>query len=136
MFEDAPDDEEKVIERARAGDHEAQNELFRRHIPGLHAWVRLKGGSLVKARESSIDIVQSVFRQVLGDLGKFEYRGPHSFRNWLLTYAQNKLLSRRHYWQAARRTPHRESHQPLSDFYGSIATPSSCASAKEQVESF
>lgn len=136
MTAEPKEDEEQLIERAKAGDQGAQNELFSRHMPGLHAWIRLKASSLVKERESSMDIVQSVFRQVLGELEKFEYRGPNGFRNWLLTYAQNTLRNRLHHWNSDRRSPDRETHESLSRFYGSIATPSGCANAKEQIERF
>lgn len=136
MTEEPKDEEKELIERAKAGDQEARNELFGRHMPGLHAWVRLKAGALVKERESSMDIVQSVFRQVLGELDKFEYRGRNGFRNWLLTYAQNLLRNRGHYYKADRRSPDRETHESLSHFYGAIVTPSGCANAKEQIELF
>jgi RNA polymerase sigma factor (sigma-70 family) len=130
------DDEDALIGRAKAGDRDAQDDLFRRHLPGLLAWVRLKSPDFLKDRESSLDVVQSVFRDVLGDLDGFEYRGPNSFRNWLLTYADNKLRNRVQFHQAARRAPYREVDASLSDLYGSICSPSRAMAAKEQVAEF
>lgn len=131
-----PDPERGLIERAQRGDREAQDALFQQHLPGVHAWVRLKCSDLVRQRESSLDIVQSVFRQVLMDLPKFEYRGPNGFRNWLLTYAENKLRNREQFHRAERRSPAHETDASLSHFYASICTPSQLFSAKEQVERF
>lgn len=135
---DAAGDEAQLIARAKGGDGGAQDELCRRHLPGLVAWVRLKlkRHRVVAERESSMDVVQTVFRQALGDLGRFEYRGGNSFRNWLLTYADNKLRNRQQYHDAARRTPDREVEAAVSQFYGSIATPSQVVSAKESVQRF
>jgi RNA polymerase sigma factor (sigma-70 family) len=90
----------------------------------------------LQERESSLDVVQSVLRDVLGDLGRFEYRGVNSFRNWLLTYADNKLRNRVQFHRAARRAPDRESDASLSQFYGSICSPSRALAAKEQVSQF
>lgn len=131
-----PDPEQELIVRAQRGDHEAQDALFRQHLPGVHAWVRLKCSDLVRQRESSLDIVQSVFRRVLMDLPKFEYRGPNGFRNWLLTYAENQLRNREQFHRAERRSPAHEADMSLSQLYASICTPSQLLSAKEQIERF
>lgn len=134
--DDAVPDERALIERAQAGDPVAQDDLFRRHIAGLHAWVRLKQHAKVAARESAMDVVQSVLRQVLKDLGQFEYCGDNSFRNWLLARASNELRNRERFHHAQRRDAGREALVPLSQFYASIATPSQILSARESVEQF
>jgi len=131
-----PDDEAALIARAKAGDGDARDELFRRHFDGVHAWVRLKRSDLLRERESSLDVVQSMFKGVLTDLEHFEYRGRNSFRNWLLTYAENKLRNREQYFRAERRQPGRESEESLSMLYASVCSPTKIASAREQVELF
>lgn len=133
---DADPDERALIERAQAGDRAAQDDLFRRHITGLHAWVRLKQSAQVAARESAMDIVQSVLLQVQQDLSEYEYRGDGSFRNWLLARASNQLHNRERFHSAQRRDAGREALVPLSQFYASIATPSQILSARESVEQF
>ena len=134
--DDLPADEVALVARAKTGDRDAQDALCRRHLAGLHAWVRLKTPGAVGARESSMDLVQTVFRQALGDLHRFEWRGDNSFRNWLLTYADNKLRNRVQYHRAERRDPAREVDAALSQVYATIATPSQVLDARERVEQF
>ena len=86
--------EAELVARAKNGDRAAQDALCRMHQDGLHAWVRLKRSRVLADRESSMDLVQTVFRQALGDLSRFEWRGGNSFRNWLFT-ADCRLLTER-----------------------------------------
>ncbi len=132
-----PDPEEQqLLERAKHGDREAQDALFRRHIDCVHAWVRLKRSPLAASRESAMDIVQSVFREAIGALPKFEWGGANSFRNWLLTYADNKMRNRERFHRAERRSPDREADLHLSRVYASVASPAQATDAREQVEEF
>jgi len=129
-------DEAELIVRAKHGDRDAQDQLCRMHLGGLHAWVRLKRSHVVADRESAMDLVQTVFRQALGDLSRFEFQGGQSFRNWLLGYADKNLKNRERFHRAECRSPDRETDVALSQFYGSMATPSRVLGAHEQVESF
>ena len=131
-----PNDRERLlVQRSQRGDRSAQQELVGLYLPGLIAWVRLKRSDLVERREATVDLVQTVFRMALGDLDRFEYRGANSFRNWLLTYAENKLRNLHQFWGAERRRPDREVAEPLSQLYHSV-TPSRAASAQEAIERF
>ena len=60
------------------------------------------------ARESSSDIVQSVCRDVLENMGRFRYPGEAAFRAWLYATAMRKIADRAEYWRAAMRDPARE----------------------------
>lgn len=135
-FQTDPDDEAALVERAQHGDRDALDELFRRHLPSVQAWVRLKCSDLIQGRESIGDVVQSTFRTALEDLDKFEHRGANSFRNWILTYAVNKIRNREQYYRAAKRSPDRESDEPLSQFYASVCTASQIASSQESIRRF
>ena len=134
--EPLPEEEQQLIERAQSGDRSAQDELFRRYAPGLHAWIRLKRTPLLRMRESTVDLVQSTFGLALRDLRRFEFRGIGSFRNWLLTYANHKLQDREKFYRAAKRSPAMQVDESLSNIYGTICTPSDAASAREQVKGF
>ncbi len=136
LAKDMPIDEVALVARAKQGDRDAQDALCRKHLAGLHAWVRLKSPGAIAARESSMDLVQTVFREALGDLHRFEWRGDNSFRNWLLTYANNKLRNRVQFHHAERRDPAREVDAALSEVYASMATPSQVLDARERVERF
>jgi DNA-directed RNA polymerase specialized sigma24 family protein len=69
---------------ATTGDATALESLIERYLPQLHAFVRLRLGAL-RARESSMDIVQSVCRELLASRERFEFHGEDRFRAWLFT---------------------------------------------------
>jgi len=136
MTEELDPEEQRLLQRAQQGDREAQDDLFRRHIDCVHAWVRLKRSPLAATRESAMDVVQSAFREAVAALPKFEWGGSNSFRNWLLTYADNKLRNRERFHRAERRNPDREADRQLSKVYASVAGPARATDAREQVEEF
>lgn len=92
-----------LVERATRGDQPALDELVAMHVPRLRAWLRLRAPAAVLARESTSDLVQSVCREALDELGRFEWRGEPAFRAWLYTKAATKLVDRLRHWQAQRR---------------------------------
>jgi RNA polymerase sigma-70 factor, ECF subfamily len=123
-----------------ARDRAAVEELVVAHLPGLQAWLRLRMGAQLRARETPEDLVQSVAREVLGDLGDFEWRGDAAFRHWLYQKAQRKLIDKARFVQAERRDPGRE--QPIaaeSQIVAGLglapaATPSGEVASKEEIE--
>ncbi len=128
--------EEALLLRAQVGDRDAQDALCRLHLDCVYAWVRLKRSPLVASRESAMDVVQSVFREAMVALPKFEWGGSNSFRNWLLTYADNKLRNRERFHRAERRSPVREADLRLSQVYASMCSPAHASDAREEVEEF
>jgi hypothetical protein len=95
----------------------------------------------MRAKESASDLVQSLCREVLSDLSRFEYRGEVAFRHWLYTQAAHKLIDRHRGLTAEKRDARRE--VPLDDggsaavlsCYGTLCTPSRALSAQEAVAS-
>src|SRR5258705_6880905 len=81
------EDSVRLAERAAAGDRAALDELVVRHVDGLRAFVRLRVGPELRARESSSDLVQSVCREVLQDARRFQHAGESAFKSWLYTTA-------------------------------------------------
>ena len=59
---------EELISHATRGDEGAMEALVARQLPSLHAWVRLNMGGHLRAREETVDVVQSACREVLVDL--------------------------------------------------------------------
>ncbi|MCR9246246.1 MAG: RNA polymerase sigma factor [bacterium] len=125
---------------ASRGDDEAVDELLVRHLPGLRAYVRLKAGPVVRAREAESDIVQSVCREVLEQQGNFRFGGEAGFRHWLFATALRKILDKRKRHTAARRDVRRERRpdfDPGADPFGSaaaFASPSGVAIGHERLE--
>lgn len=131
---------------AGAADAERRSKeaLFARHVDGLHAFVRLRMGPKLRAKESSVDIVDSVFREVLGDLDQFEVRDDAGARRWLFQQAERKIIDRGRYWNRDKRDPGREveidartrtrhDDQRVLECYQSFFTPSRDAAAREEL---
>ncbi|MBI5852079.1 MAG: sigma-70 family RNA polymerase sigma factor [Planctomycetes bacterium] len=108
--------------------------LVTRHLPALRAFVRLRMGRELRAREESCDLVQSVAREVLQNAERFRHGGEAGFREWLFTTAHRKVVNRLEHWRAARRDGARERPMSLPDeLLGLGGTPSQQASAREEL---
>jgi RNA polymerase sigma-70 factor (subfamily 1) len=134
------DDLRPLVEKASHGDAPAIDELLHRHLPALRAFVRLRAGPAIRARESADDLAQSVCRELLQQLGSFDYRGDAAFKAWLFTAAMRKLVERQRYYEADKRDVGREvparasDSADLLDVYGHVMTPSRDAQAQEVME--
>lgn len=138
------DSEESLITRATQGDQVALDVLLTKHLPGLRAFIRLRAGKLVRAKESCSDLVQSVAREALEDLDGFEYRGERAFKQWLYKRGLHKIINKAEYYQAEKRAAHREVDLAAQDAssmgegllaaYASLATPSQDAMGIEAMQ--
>ena len=132
------------IAAARRGEPRAVDSLFARNLPPLVAFIRARTGRAIAARESAVDIAQSVFREVLMDADHVEWKGEGAFRNWLFMQATRKVLDRAKFHGRDRRDVGREVAMPeagpaadaLLACYASIASPSQHAVAKEELARF
>lgn len=132
------------IAAARRGEPRAVDSLFARNLPPLVAFIRARAGKAIAARESAVDIAQSVFREVLEDVDRIELKGEGAFRNWLFMQATRKVLDRAKFHARDRRDAAKEIAIPevgpaadaLLECYASIATPSRHAAAKEELARF
>jgi RNA polymerase sigma-70 factor, ECF subfamily len=125
-----------LVDRAGRGDSAAVQELVLAHLPRLRAFVRLRLGAGLRAKESASDLVQSVCRDVLENLEGFRWEGEAAFRAWLYTAASRKVADRAEFWGAQRRDPGREApggEDALLDVYRQSASPSQAAGSKEAV---
>lgn len=111
--------------------------IVARYLPRLHAYVRLNMGDGLRAREASLDLVQSICREVLEERGKVQFEGEAPLISWLLTAATNKLRERVRFYGRQKRDVARET--PADDLdlsvYQSLVTPSEDAVRREEVES-
>ncbi len=133
-----------LVALASRGDLPAVEELLERHIPGLRAYVRLRCGPVLRAKESASDIVQSACRDVLQNIGQFRYGGEAGFKAWLYEAATRKILDRAEYWGAGKRDAAREAtpqgahgaadDRRLADVYATLGTPSAAAMGREALE--
>lgn len=127
-----------ILERAKSGDGEALEALLQDHLQGLRAFVRLKSGRLLRQKESHSDLVQSVCREALRDLGDVRCADEAGFRHWLYSLALNKVLHRAEYHAAQRRDPARvEDGADMGQLirgYAGLHTPSQHVSAAEEIQ--
>ena len=136
-------DDRILVQRASGGDDLARSSLYERHLPAFRAFVRLRMGELLRAKESTTDIVQSVFREVLEGVDDFEWKGEAAFRQWLFQRGTGKILNRHKYYKAAKRDAAREAHKEpaglseeeslLAGCYAQACMPSKLAMNREDL---
>lgn len=131
-----PTESRGLVERVQAGDAQALEELLAMHMPRLRAFVRVRLGPRLAARESASDVVQSACRDVLGRLDSFRYGGEAGFRAWLYAAAARKVADRAEYWGAQRRDPGREAGDidALSLAARTLGSPSAAAMGREALQ--
>lgn len=106
--------------------------LVARYLPALRAFVRVRMGPELRAKEESTDIVQSVARDILQFADRFQHGGESGFRTWLFTTAHRKVVDHLQHWRAEKRRQQRETALP-DELAGLLATPSRHASAREDL---
>ena len=137
----------QLLERATRGDVVAVDDLMTRHLPALHAFVRLEAGAWLQGKESCTDLVQSACREVLVDLDDYRYETEGQFRDWLFGTALRKIKDRARYWRAEKRDVGREATPSPAEgaispgldivgLYAGLTSPSQSAMAFETVERF
>lgn len=134
---DAGPDSQYLVAAVHRGDATALDALLRRHLPDLRVFVRAKSGPQLRAQESCSDLVQTVCREALQSVERYEWRGEGSFRRWLFTVAMNKLRNRADYHAAERRDAARvvAGTEALSETPGGLG-PSQHAIASEATAKF
>ena len=80
-----------LLDRARAGDAEALNRLFERHVPQLKRWAsgRLPGWARDIADTS--DLIQETIVETLKHLDRFEHRGDGALQAYLRQAVINRI---------------------------------------------
>ena len=134
----------ELVRRLVDGDRAAVGPLLERHLPGLRAWVRVQSKGSLNALESNSDLCQSVCREVLEKIDRFQYVGEGAFRHWLYTTATRKIRNKQKYYLAQRRDIGREipieggtssrGDESLALCYATMCTPSADIEAREAIQ--
>ena len=131
-------DDEALLRKLAEGDDAALEALLTSHMPQLHGFVRLHAGPSIKSHEETVDLVQSVCREVLHHKERFAHPSENGFKRWLYRTAMRKIANRAQYWSAGKREgarfheQHPTEHDVLSA-YGTICSPSQGLAAAEEV---
>lgn len=143
---DPQPDEKSLVTAAARGDDEAVDRLLDRHLPGLRAFIRLRMGPTIRARESCSDLAQSVCREVLQHMDRFQYPGENGFKHWLYATALRKISNRHEFYTAGKRDAKLEvkvdtntgtntrEENGLVDAYRTVMSPSREVLAAEYVK--
>lgn len=125
-----------LVIAAKQGQPPAIDELVERHLGRLHAYVRLRMGRQLRQREASLDLVQSVCRELCSHLGEFEYRDEQQFLGWLFTTALRKVQEKQRYHGREARDPGREAGAADVDDLAAACwlTPSRDAAGRERLQ--
>ncbi len=130
-------DLEALLQAASRHDGQAVATLLQQHLPALRAFVRLKAGPTLLAKESCSDLAQSVCRDVLENADRFRFGGEAEFRKWLFTTAMRKIADRAEHWRADKRNPGRERaglDEEEAQGLAGIWSPSGQAAAREELQ--
>ncbi|MCC6672003.1 MAG: sigma-70 family RNA polymerase sigma factor [Planctomycetes bacterium] len=128
-----------LVEAASRGEAPAIEELIARHLPRLRAYVRLRMGPELRQREGSMDLVQSVCREVVEHLAGFRWEGEERFLGWLFTTALYKVQEKQRFHGRERRAAGKETRVPDDgELVAALdwLTPSRVAMGRERLHRF
>ena len=99
-----------LLESARQGDSPSINAIFERFYPRVERMVHVSlnmdlrhGRPWLSSRFSTGDVVQDVFRSVVGDLSLFEGSTEDAFTGYLAMVVRNRILDSLRFHEAERR---------------------------------
>jgi RNA polymerase sigma-70 factor (ECF subfamily) len=138
-----PEDLPELLARARQGDRQAFDDLFRRHAEGVRQAIRLRFDRRLQARLDVSDVLQETYLEAVRRLPGYLDHPDMSFGLWLRWLARERLLElhRRHLgtdMRAVQRElpllPADSSAQLLHSLGGKGPTPSQALAALEAAE--
>ncbi len=132
-------DESALIARAKAGDGDALDALFRAYGEKLRARVRRHASPLILRKVSAGDILQEAYLVAHRRIGEFEDRGEGSFGAWLIRIVDLKMREAvRRYALTDKRGAHAEVSRDARASTAAVAarqpTPSAMAMGAEMEE--
>lgn len=126
-----------LVEKAVDGDQGAITSLYEMYKSQMIGIVHNRLGKTLHGLMESVDLVQSVWREILDDIHDFEYQGEDSFSRWLNTCLINKIHAKRRYFVAEKRNPKnliKGEFQENAPYPMYDATPSHDAMTRENLD--
>jgi RNA polymerase sigma-70 factor, ECF subfamily len=127
-----------LLDRVHKGDREAFALLFDQYSRRLAVLIHYRLSSELRASLEIDDVLQEVFFRAFRDIGKFEYRSPGSFMNWLSKIAGHVIvdLARFHgrEQRAGETVPFRSESNPRGPQPVDSMTPSRILRENEEVD--
>jgi RNA polymerase sigma factor (sigma-70 family) len=88
---DIADETSDLLDRARAGDEGALNQLFERHLPVLRRWASGRLPRWARDIADTTDLVQETVIETLKHLHQFEHRGDGALQAYLRQAVINRI---------------------------------------------
>ena len=82
-----------LLQRARAGDRHAMDELFERHTPLLRRWAARRLPQWARFGIDTVDLVQETMLGLFRNIGRFEVRGEGALQAYLRQGLINRVRS-------------------------------------------
>ena len=105
----AADTTTRLLARAQAGDADALNDLFKRHVPLLSRWARGRLPGWARDGADTHDLVQETVLQTFRNMRGFEPRGKGALRAYLRQALLNRVRNE------IRRVSRRPAIEPLDE---------------------
>ncbi len=80
-----------LLSRARDGDPQALDDLFRRYLPGIRKWASGRLPRWAREMSDTSDLVQDVLLKTFKKIDAFEHRGEGAFRAYLRQAVMNGI---------------------------------------------
>ena len=87
----SPDDTSDLLDRARAGDDGALDQLFARHLPRIRRWASGRLPRWARDLADTTDVVQDTVLETLKHLDRFEHRGDGALQAYLRQAVINRI---------------------------------------------
>lgn len=88
-----PDHTADLLQRARAGDRHAMDELFERHTPLLRRWAARRLPQWARFGMDTVDLVQETMLGLFRNIDRFEARGEGALQAYLRQGLINRVRS-------------------------------------------
>ncbi|MCA8969295.1 MAG: sigma-70 family RNA polymerase sigma factor [Planctomycetes bacterium] len=97
----------QLLQRIRAGDVGAREELFAGAVPPLLTYVRVRLGPRLASKVEPIDVVQDALAAALPKIDEFEPHGRGAFVAWLCRIAERQIHDLHDHFSAKKRDANR-----------------------------
>ncbi len=118
----------RLLERARAGDKQALNELIGRHRARLRRMVELRLDRRLQSRIDASDVIQEAYVEVVRRLGEYLSEPSYPLFLWLRLIVGERLLKLHRYHLG---TQMRDAELEVSIYRGALPAASSAALAAQ-----
>src|SRR5437016_2859618 len=123
-----------LLEKLSSGDTQAAEQVFLTYEPYLRMVVRRQLPARLRAKFDSIDVVQSVWANVLHRLqqGEWKFANADQLRAFLVTVTRNRFIDHaRHHQPALDREQPLDETAPDSNFFSNQPRPSEVVQAED-----